>query len=141
MGKRRSMKIEIGTIKDLSSLAILNKRLVEDEKYPNPMNIAELDQRMRNWIKSEYTVYTIKKDDDILGYCLYRDDEDFYYIRQLYIDRHCRRKGLATKLLDWMYSNIWIDKKTRLDVLSDNYRAIGFYESYGFKARCINLEK
>ena len=38
------MKIVIGTIKDLSSLAILNKRLIEDEKYPKTMNIEELEE-------------------------------------------------------------------------------------------------
>jgi len=134
-------KIQKVTINDLPILAIFNKRLIEDEKYPNPMNIEQLEERMKNWLETEYTAYVIKNEDDILGYCLYRDDGEFYYIRHLYIDRQCRREGLATILLDWMYSNIWTDKKTRLDVLSDNKRAISFYESYGYKTRCLNLEK
>jgi len=28
-------------------LAIFNKRLIEDEKYPNPMNIEQLEERMK----------------------------------------------------------------------------------------------
>ena len=135
------MKIEKATTKDISILAILNKRLIEDEKHPNQMDVKQLEQRLKNWLESEYTAYIIKGGDEILGYCLYRDDGDFYYLRQLYIDRHCRRKGLATKLLDWMYTNIWTNKKTRLDVLAGNTRAIKFYESYGFKTGCLRMEK
>ncbi|MCP4398822.1 MAG: GNAT family N-acetyltransferase [bacterium] len=135
------MKIAIASEKDVPVLAILNKRLIEDEHYPNPMNVNELEERMKNWLHNEYTAYTIKENHDMLGYCLFRDDGDFYYMRHLYIDRPHRRKGLATKLLDWMYAHIWTDKNTRVDVLSDNYRAIEFYTSYGFKIRCLHLEK
>lgn len=137
----RTIHIEAASEHDVPVLAILNKRLIEDEHYPNPMNINQLEERMKKWLRNEYLAYTIKENHEILGYCLFRDDGDFYYMRQLYIDRPHRRKGLATKLLDWMYAHIWIDKKTRLDVLPDNAQAIEFYTSYGFKTRCFNLEK
>ena len=47
----------------------------------------------------------------------------------------------ATKLLDWMYQNIWTDKKVRLDVLAHNEEAIAFYKAYGFRVGCLRMEK
>ena len=61
------------------------------------------------------------------------ENQKNYYLRQLHAERGRRRRGIATKFLDWMYANIWIDKKVRLDVLVHNKEAIAFYEAYGFR--------
>ncbi|MBN1305795.1 MAG: GNAT family N-acetyltransferase [Anaerolineales bacterium] len=122
-------------------LAGLNKRLIEDEGHPNPMTIPQLAERMADWLQGEYYAYLVDVDEEIAAYCLYRDDETHYYLRQLYIDRPYRRQGIATHLLDWMYANIWIDKRVRLDVLANNNTAIAFYEHYGFKTCCLQMEK
>jgi ribosomal protein S18 acetylase RimI-like enzyme len=57
------------------------------------------------------------------------------------VERERRRRGIATKFLDWMYANIWTDKKVRLDVLVHNKEAIAFYEAYGFRTGCLRMEK
>lgn len=137
----KALAIEAASENDVPALAIFNKRLIEDEHHPNPMNVKQLEARMKHWLQNDYTAYIIKNQNELLGYCLFRDDGDCYYMRQLYIDRPHRRQGLATKLLDWMYAHIWTDKKTRLDVLSENAHALEFYAAYGFKTRCVNLEK
>ena len=76
-----------------------------------------------------------------VAYCLYRDDGRHYYMRQLYVDRAHRRKGIATRLLDWLYENVWTDKKVRLDVLAHNEDAVAFYKRYGFKVGVFRMEK
>ena len=126
---------------DVEELAELNKRLIEDEAHPNPMNVPQLSQRMRAWLQGEYACYLATEDGCTVAYCLFRDDGAFYYLRQLFVERGHRRRGMATKLLDWMYRNIWIDKKTRLDVLSHNESAIAFYKAYGFRIGCVRMEK
>ena len=62
-------------------------------------------------------------------------------MRQLFVERPYRRKGIATAFLDWMYDHIWIDKKVRVDVLSHNREAIAFYVAYVFRVGCLRTEK
>ncbi|MFC1996702.1 GNAT family N-acetyltransferase [Chloroflexota bacterium] len=135
------MKITPASITNVQTLAALNKRLIDDEQYPNPMTVGQLADRMTDWLQTEYHGYLAWVDDCITAYCLYRDDGKYYYLRHLYVDRGFRRQGIATGLLDWLYANIWTDKKVRLDVLMHNKSAIAFYEQYGFEARVIRMEK
>lgn len=135
------MKITSATLKDVETLAKLNKRLIEDERYPNPMNVAQLTERMTGWLQTEYRSYLVIIAERIAAYCLYRDDGKYYYLRHLYVDRDFRRRGIATQLLDWMYANVWTDKKVRLDVLAHNENAIAFYKRYGFEIRVLQMEK
>jgi ribosomal protein S18 acetylase RimI-like enzyme len=135
------MEIIPATLTHLSQLAELNKRLIEDEGHPNPMTVPQLAERMSGWLQGEYRAYLLLLEDQIAAYCLYRDDGKTYYLRHLYVDRPYRRQGLATQLLDWMYAHIWTDKKVRLDVLAHNQGAIAFYEQYGFKVGCLQMEK
>ncbi|MDP7638831.1 MAG: GNAT family N-acetyltransferase [Candidatus Hydrogenedentes bacterium] len=84
-------------------------------------------------MKGEYTCYLVTEDGATFAYCLFRDDGNYYYMRQLFVERAHRRKGLATQLLDWMNRNVWTDKKVRLDVLSHNEEVIAFYKARVFE--------
>ena len=132
------VKAELG---DAKRLAELNKYLIADERHPNPMNIVELTERMEEWLTTDYICYTVKDNGRIIAYCLYRDDGGYYYMRQLYVDRAHRRKGIATQLLDWLYKHVWTDKKVRLDVLAHNEDAVAFYKRYGFRIGVYRMEK
>ena len=135
------MEIVRAELRDADILAELNQELIEDEQHPNPMCIAQLTERMRGWLTTDYICYMAKEKGSIVAYCLYRDDESHYYMRQLYVDRAHRRKGIATRLLDWLYENVWMDKKVRLDVLAHNADAVAFYQRYGFRIGVFRMEK
>ena len=135
------MEIIRAELTDVERLAELNKCLIEDEQHPNPMDIAQLTQRMKEWLATEYSCYLVKQYGHIIAYCLYGDDGGHYYMRQLYVDRAHRRKGIATQLLDWLYENVWIEKKVRLDVLAHNEEAVAFYKRYGFRIGVFRMEK
>ena len=135
------MEIVRAELTDAAILAELNKRLIEDERHPNPMDIAQLTERMQEWLTTDYICYVAKENRHIAAYCLYRDDGGYYYMRQLYVDRAHRRKGIATRLLDWLYENVWTDKKVRLDVLAHNEDAVAFYKRYGFRIGVFRMEK
>ena len=135
------MEIVRAELTDVDRLAELNKHLIEDERHPNPMDIAELSQRIREWLATDYICYMAKENGHTVAYCLYRDDGSYYYMRQLYVDRAYRRKGIATQLLDWLYENVWTDKKVRLDVLAHNEDAVAFYKRYGFRIGVFRMEK
>ena len=135
------MEIVKAELTDIERLAELNRCLIEDEQHPNLMNIAELTERMKAWLATDYICYLAKESGHIIAYCLYRDDGRHYYMRQLYVDRAHRRKGIATQLLDWLYENVWTDKKVRLDVLAYNEDAVAFYKRYGFRIGVFRMEK
>ena len=135
------MKIIKAELSDAGKLSEMNKRLIEDELHPNSMNLEQLTRRMSEWLEKEYTGYLAIEDGSIVAYCLFRDDGEYYYLRQLYVERENRRNHIATKLLNWMYKNVWADKKVRLDVLSHNEEAIAFYKNYGFQTHVLRMEK
>ncbi len=135
------MQIEPATAVDIPALAAMNKRLIEDERHPNPMAISELAERMAGFLDGGYTAYLARQEGEIVAYALYRDDGETYYMRHLYVERGYRRRGLATDLLDWLFANVWTDKPVRLDVLAHNEGAIAFYEAYGFRVGCLRMEK
>lgn len=135
------MEIIKAELTDADVLAKLNKHLIEDERHPNPMYIAELTERMNEWLATDYICYLAKENGDIVAYCLYRDDGGYYYMRQLYVDRGHRRRGIATQLLDWLYENVWMNKKVRLNVLAHNEDTVAFYKRYGFRIGVYRMEK
>ena len=96
---------------------------------------------MAGWLQAEYRGYQAWIDDRVVAYCLYRDNGPHHYLRHLFVNRDFRRQGIATALLDWMYANIWTDKKVRLDVFVHNESAIVFYKQYGFETRVLRMEK
>ena len=137
----KEIKVRKAGLSDVEKLAELNKHLIEDEGHPNPMNLRQLAQRMTGWLQSQYTCYLGSEGGIIVAYCLYRNDGEHYYMRQLFVARGHRRRGIATKLLNWMYKNIWADKKVRLDVLAYNEEAVAFYRAFGFRVGCLRMEK
>ncbi len=135
------MEIVRAELTDVEILAELNKRLIKDEHHPNSMSIIQLIQRMKTWLEEEYVCYLAKENGSIIAYCMYKDEGKYYYMRQLFVDREHRRKGIATRFLNWLYENIWTDKKVRLDVLAHNEDAVAFYKKYGFKIGVFRMEK
>lgn len=135
------MKIAKADRSHVQKLAQMNKYLIEDEGHPNPMNVQELAERMAGWLQGAYTCYVCTQDRETVAYCLFRDDGEYYYMRHLFVERAHRRKGIATALLDWMYQNVWTDKKVQLEVLAHNEEAIAFYEAYGFRISCLTMDR
>ena len=125
----------------MEDLAELNRQLIEDEQHPNPMTRAELAERMVRWMEEGYMGYVARAGGAIAGYCLFRDDGKEYYLRQLFVARGHRRRGIATELMDWMYANVWSGKPVRLDVFAQNEEAVAFYRSYGFRGAVLRMER
>ncbi len=135
------MTINRADASDAEELAELNRQLIEDEQHPNPMTRDELAERMIRWMEEGYRCYVARVDGTTAGYCLCRDDGKHYYLRQLFVARGQRRRGIATALMDWMYANVWSGKPVRLDVFAHNEEAVAFYRGYGFRVAVLRMEK
>ena len=61
------MEVVRAVLRDADILAELNKELIEDEQHPNPMNIAQLTERMREWLATNYICYMAKEKGSIVA--------------------------------------------------------------------------
>ncbi|HVZ81168.1 MAG TPA: GNAT family N-acetyltransferase [bacterium] len=105
------------------------------------MNAAQLNRRMRGWLRGEYKGCVFEEAGSALGYCIYRKEKEFLYIRQFYIEPAHRRKGLGLRALRVLRKTVW--KKyplLRMDVLVDNGPGVRFWRAAGFRDYCLTLE-
>jgi ribosomal protein S18 acetylase RimI-like enzyme len=103
-------------------------------------NGGEPRNRMRDWVSGAYNA-ALFVEIEVLGYALWRNEEEFSYIRHFYIQRGFRRKGVGTEAFRLLVSTYWQGSLLRLEVLSGNLDAQHFWQSLGFKQYCITLEK
>jgi predicted acetyltransferase len=127
---------------DVATLGRMNLLLIRDSGHRNPMNQAQLARRMRKWMEGEYTAYLIKIRELPVGYCLCRKEKEFLYIRQFFIERAYRNRGLGRRAFHLLRKKAW--KKAvllRMDVLVGNKTGIRFWKALGFKDYCLTMEK
>jgi len=126
---------------DIETLASLNLLLIRDEGHRNPMNQAQLAARMRDWLAGEYIAILFQRDQQIVGYALFREDADTTYLRQFFIAREYRRQGIGSEAFRLLASQWMTGKdKIRLDVLSNNVIGQQFWRALGFRDYCVTME-
>src|ERR1700724_1855446 len=83
------------TADDLSRLGEWNAGLIHDEGHDNPMTVAQLIERMRDWLAGEYRARIFVRDGVDTGYALYREVPEFVHLRQFYVAPERRRRGIG----------------------------------------------
>lgn len=126
---------------DADLLGQLGKQLIEDEGHPSTMTVPELQQRMRDWLDDEYAAVIFKLKNEVVAYALYRDEPEQIYLRQFFVQRHCRRKGVGQEAMSVLRSLYWpAGKRLAVEVLVGNTEAVAFYKALGFRDYCVTLE-
>lgn len=127
---------------DAELLGELNFQLIEDEGYANTMTVPELQHRMRGWLTSaDYAAVIFKIDNEVIVYALYWEEKNHIYLRQLFVQRYCRRHGFGREAVQILRTLYWpAGKRLSVDVLFDNTAAIAFYKAIGFRDYCVTLE-
>jgi len=125
---------------DIKILSLMNHELIQDEKSNNPMNLEQLEGRFKELLMSEYKAVLILLDNKIIGYCLYRHDNCAstvgydIYIRQYYINRNFRRRGIGRAALNGLLQSVFRNASMiSLDVLESNPVGQAFWLSMGFQ--------
>ena len=138
------MILEFRTTKgdaDLTLLAKLNQQLIQDEGHRNPMSTAELKKRLRDWLADSYEAVIFSREDETVGYALFRSAPDYVYLRHFFVVPAYRRRGLGRHAFDWLRQNRWHrHPRIRVEVLSDNARGVAFWHSAGFEEYAVTLE-
>jgi predicted acetyltransferase len=135
------MNYRRATESDCSLLADLNYQLIRDEGHRNRMSVSELEQRMKGWLAKEYTAILFESAGAVIACALYEEKPEEIYLRQLFVVRQRRRKGIGRQALDLMRSEIWSrNKRLTVEVLVQNEAAVAFWRAMGFRDYCLALE-
>jgi GNAT superfamily N-acetyltransferase len=141
-----SLTLRLITPQDISTLAQMNKRLIEDEGSSNPMTLPQLETRLRSWLSSEWRGVLFLEQDKTVGYAIYRlqrqefDNRETVYIRHYFIERDVRRKGYGREGLAKLRAEIFPRNVTvYLEVLTQNARGRNFWKSLGFTEYSVTM--
>jgi predicted acetyltransferase len=135
------MTFRPATLDDCPLLATMNQQLIQDEGHRNRMTVPELEQRMREWLGSEYRAIIYEESGEVVAYALFREQPQEIYLRQLFVVRHRRRQGLGRHAVEILRSEIWPKtKRLTVDVLLANKAAVAFWRAMGYTDYSLTLE-
>ncbi len=126
---------------ELAAVARMNKELLEDEGSRNPMSLDELRERLVRFVDDEgWSVELFTVAGEIVGYITYRyeanvvsPDGRSLHLRQFYIARHHRRRGLgAAAIALFKRTRLNSGERIHLDVLESNPYGKAFWRRVGF---------
>jgi ribosomal protein S18 acetylase RimI-like enzyme len=135
------------TAHDISTLAQMNQRLIEDEGSSNPMTLTQLESRLRLWLNGEWQgELFVHEADAVVGYAIYRlqrsefDNRETVYIRHYYIERDYRRLGYGRAGLEQLKNERFPAATTvYLEVLTHNIRGRIFWKAMGFEEYSVTM--
>lgn len=135
---------------DVTELATLNKRLVVDQGSRNPYTISEYEDRFRDWLRGDEWNVDIFADSEgvTLGYSVHTVQQDYYYpdqeviyLRQFYIDRPMRRRGIGTAAYELLAKERFGNREVAVDVLATNPDGQKFWAHIGFTPYFTSMKK
>jgi predicted acetyltransferase len=135
------MKWRLATKRDGRMLAEMNHQLIADEGHRSPMSVAELEERMRNWLAEDYEAILFEDGGEAVAYALYRIQPGEVYLRHFFVVRHRRRQGLGRQALGLLRGDIWpkVERLT-VSVLTHNEAGVKFWRSMGYRDYCLTME-
>jgi GNAT superfamily N-acetyltransferase len=135
------MTFRPATADNCPRLAELNHQLIRDEGHRNRMTIAELEQRMRGWLSSEYQAVLFEDAGEVVAYALFREQPEEIHLRQLFVVRHRRSQGIGRRAVEMLRTQVWPKtKRLTVDVLVANQRGVAFWRQAGYTDYCLSLE-
>lgn len=135
--------LRAATADDASQLALWNRELIEDEGHDNAMSIGELEARMRIWLTTEYRAIVFEEPaaSGLRGYALFRDTPEWIHLRQFFVARDCRRRGIGARAVALLRGTVFApDKPVLVEAMTWNHAALSFWRAVGFADRYVGLE-
>jgi len=139
------MHHRFATLDDVPLLARMNRQLTQDEGHRNASHSLEwFEQRMRGFLTGDYQAVLFELDGQIVAYALYtghQDHADSIYLRQLFVDRAHRRRGIGRAAFTILRDQIWPkNKRLSVGILVSNEAAKAFWLALGFTPYSLDLE-
>jgi len=135
------LNFRFATEADCPQLAALNHQLIRDEGHRNRMTVPELEERMRQWLASEYRAVLFEQAGETVAYALYRVTPDGIYLRQFFVQRQRRRQGIGRAALERLVTQVFpAGVRVTVEVLVHNRPAHDFWRAVGFQDYAVALE-
>jgi len=136
------MKYRFASAADCPMLAVMNRQLIQDEGHRNPMNIAQLEERMCGWLTSgEYKAVIFEEQGEPVAYALFSETETEIHLRQFFVIREQRHQGVGSDAMQKLFSNYWTNRKRwTVSVLTNNQPAVAFWHAMGYADYALTLE-
>ena len=142
------MEYRLAGTADIELLAQLNEQLIQDTNHRSRLSARELEPILRRWFKEGYSAALFEEDGQVVGYALYRSEETYrpdeqsVYLRQFFVRRECRGRGLGREAFRLLAEQIWPPGcRITADVLCTNKSAYAFWKAVGFRDYAIMLER
>ena len=121
-------------------LAAWNYQLIRDEGHRNPMDVWELEERMRGWLASgEYQAILFEESEPV-AYALFKETDDEIDLRQFFVVRHRRHQGIGSCAMAQLFALWPKEKRWTVSVLTNNASAVAFWQSQGYTDYALTLE-
>ena len=134
------MHLREATTEDLPLLAELNRQLIQDQQSPNPMSVAELEERMRGWLVAEYRAALFEIDSQPVAYGLFRPDDGDIRLRQFFVARAFRRQGIGRRAIEAFRQRfVPPGAALTLEVLVHNSAGLAFWRALGFQEHALSF--
>jgi GNAT superfamily N-acetyltransferase len=92
-------------------------------------------------LEGDYTATLFEWESQLVAYALWREEPDWVYMRQFFVARDYRRRGIGSRAVRRLTGEIWPPgKRIRVDVLIGNQPALEFWRAAGFVDYLITLE-
>jgi len=76
---------------------------------------------MKEWLAGEYRAVIFVLEKEPAAYALYRQTAGEIYLRQFFVRRGCRRRGIGREAIGVLRSRVWpADKRLTVEVLTAN---------------------
>ena len=139
------LKHRTATLADVPLLAAMNRQLAADEGHRNETRPVEwFEERLTTFLSGEYTAVIFEEGEKWVAYALYRDHpehQDTIYLRQLFVDRSARGRGIARQAIQILINQLWPkEKRITVEALIANEAAISLYKSLGFTEYSVEFE-
>jgi GNAT superfamily N-acetyltransferase len=135
------MTFRAAALEDCALLAELNFQLIRDEGHRNALSVPQLEQRMRGFIASEYRAIVFEQAGRVVAYALYREGSEEIYLRQLFVVRDRRRRGIGRRAIEILRSQVWPrNKRLTVEVLVSNQPGVAFWRAVGYVDYALTLE-
>jgi GNAT superfamily N-acetyltransferase len=122
-------------------LAQFNADLIRDERHDNTMRIAELGERMREWLAEGYRACLFETRAGPIGYALFRDLPECVHLRHFFVAPEYRGIGLGRRAFHRLHAEFFpADKRVLVEVLTGNASGLAFWKSLGFGERYLGLQ-
>ena len=135
------LAFRFATLDDVALLARLNRQLIQDERSQTQLSLRGLEERMRGWLRGEYRAVLFMLGSKPVAYALYRRDPQVFYLRQFFVGRSQRRRGIGREAIEMFLDQVLPSgDDVALEVLTHNKGALKFWRSVGFRDHAISME-